>query len=108
MTPPVVVVLCTVPATGVDGRLGADDLAHRLVDEGLCACVNVVPGVVSFYRWQGAVERAEERLLVIKTRGERLPALREALPPGTRFVTPAEREVQRAERARQYGRRLAQ
>lgn len=57
----------------------AERIARVLVERRLAACVNVVPGVVSFYRWQGAVERAEERLLVIKTRGERLPALREAL-----------------------------
>jgi len=41
--------------------------------------VNVVPGVVSHYRWQGELQRDEERLLVIKTRAERIEALREAL-----------------------------
>ena len=45
----------------------------------LAACVNVLPGVVSVYRWKGEVCRDEELLLVIKTRAERLPALREAL-----------------------------
>ena len=45
----------------------ADRLARTLVDERLAACVNVVPGVRSTYRWQGAVEAADELLLVIKT-----------------------------------------
>jgi len=57
----------------------AERIAHALVERRLAACVSVVPGVVSHYRWQGAVERAEERLLVIKTRGDRLEALRAAL-----------------------------
>jgi periplasmic divalent cation tolerance protein len=57
----------------------AERIARALVERRLAACVNVVPGVVSVYRWRGAVCRDEERLLVIKTRAERLEALREAL-----------------------------
>ena len=57
----------------------AERIARALVERRLAACVNVVAGVVSFYRWKGAVEKEEERLLVIKTRAERLEALREAL-----------------------------
>lgn len=57
----------------------AERIARELVRLRLAACVNVVPGVVSFYRWQGEVQRDEERLLVIKTRASTLEALREAL-----------------------------
>jgi len=57
----------------------AERLARELVQRGLAACVNVVPGVVSHYRWKGELQRDEERLLVIKTRAERMGALREAL-----------------------------
>ena len=57
----------------------ADRLARALVERRLAACVNVVPGVVSHYRWQGELQRDEERLLVIKTRAERIDALRDAL-----------------------------
>ena len=63
----------------VGSAQAAERIAHALVERRLAACVSVVPGVVSHYRWQGAVERAEERLLVIKTRGDRLEALRAAL-----------------------------
>ena len=57
----------------------ADRLARALVERRLAACVNVVPGVVSHYRWKGELQRDEERLLVIKTRAERIDALRDAL-----------------------------
>ena len=57
----------------------AERIARALVERRLAACVNVVPGVVSTYRWRGEVCRDEERLLVVKTRAERLEALREAL-----------------------------
>lgn len=75
MTPAVVVVLCTAPVAATDGRLGAEALAHRLVDEGLCACVNVVPGVRSFFRWEGKVDSADELLLVAKTTAAAAPRL---------------------------------
>ena len=56
----------------------AERLARALVERRLAACVNVVPGVVSHYRWREALQRDHEHLLVIKTRAERLPALRAA------------------------------
>jgi len=57
----------------------AERIARQLVERRLAACVNVVPGLVSIYRWQERVERDEELLLVIKTRAERLEALRETI-----------------------------
>ena len=50
-------------------------IAGTLVEERLAACVNILPGVVSVYRWEGVVQRADEVLLMIKTSGARLPAL---------------------------------
>ena len=67
-------VLCTV---GSDED--AERIARQLVERELVACVNVVPRVISVYRWKGRIEREEERLLVIKTRGERFEALRQAI-----------------------------
>ncbi|MER3455386.1 MAG: divalent-cation tolerance protein CutA [candidate division GAL15 bacterium] len=67
-----VVCLITVPDLESARRI-----AQTLVEERLAACVNLVPGVRSVYRWQGAVEEAEEVLLVVKTTQERFPALRE-------------------------------
>jgi periplasmic divalent cation tolerance protein len=59
--------------------LDAERIATALVERGLAACVNIVPGVTSVYRWKGVVERDLELLLVIKTRADRFEALREAL-----------------------------
>jgi periplasmic divalent cation tolerance protein len=63
-------VLVTAPNTEC-----AELVASTLVEERLAACVNVVPGVHSFYRWEGVLQRDPELLLVIKTRAERVPAL---------------------------------
>lgn len=45
----------------------AEQLARKLVEERLAACVNVLSPVRSFYRWKGIIEDAAEWLLVIKT-----------------------------------------
>ena len=65
-----VLVYCTCP----DEQVG-QELARVLVDEGLAACVSVLPGVRSIYRWQDDVEQDMECLLMIKTRESRFAAL---------------------------------
>jgi len=73
-TDQVLVVLTTV---------GSEDdavrIASALVERRLAACVNVIPGVRSIYRWQGAIQDDREVLLVIKTTGDRREALTVAL-----------------------------
>jgi periplasmic divalent cation tolerance protein len=53
----------------------AERLARALLDARLAACVNVVPGVRSFYRWKGEIESAAEFMLIIKTSRDLFPAL---------------------------------
>ena len=60
--------------TAPDGEV-AERLARGLLEERLAACVNLIPGIRSFYRWQGAVQVDAEVLLVVKTRADRLEAL---------------------------------
>jgi periplasmic divalent cation tolerance protein len=69
-----VVVLCTVGS--VDD---AERIARAMVEQGHAACVNVVSGVSSFYRWKGEVARDDEWLLVMKTTAAHFEALREAV-----------------------------
>lgn len=57
----------------------AEHIARELVATSLVACVNVVPGVRSIYRWNGAVQADEEVLMILKTTVERLPDVRERL-----------------------------
>lgn len=67
-------VLSTCPDEAV-----AERIAGALVDQGLAACVNLVPGVTSVYRWQGQREQSSEILLLIKTRRDVYAALQAAL-----------------------------
>jgi periplasmic divalent cation tolerance protein len=54
----------------------AADLARAVLHERLAACVNVIGGVRSMFRWQGEIAEASEVLLLLKTRGDRVDALR--------------------------------
>lgn len=58
-----VLVYSTFPSTEAAAAIGAD-----LVDRRLAACVNIIPGMTSIYRWQGAQCRDAETVLIIKTR----------------------------------------
>ena len=57
----------------------AEKIARALVETRLAACVNIVPGIESVYRWQGKVESETEWMLVIKTTAGRFEAVREAI-----------------------------
>jgi periplasmic divalent cation tolerance protein len=77
------VVLTTVE-TGEDG----ERLARLLVERQLAACAQILPPMVSIYRWQGKVEQAEERLLLIKTTRAVYPQLETAIKEAHPYQTP--------------------
>ena len=78
-----IVILCTVP----DQESG-EKIAEALVEERLAACVNLLPGVVSTYRWEGAVKQDQELLLLIKTSGARFEAVRARIQALHPYDTP--------------------
>ena len=78
-----VVVLTTFPANG-----DVEVFASTLVQERLAACVNVLPNVRSIYTWDGKIERADERQLLIKTRTDRVHELETRLKALHRYEIP--------------------
>src|SRR5215831_3137156 len=78
-----IVILCTCSSDEE-----AERLARALLNARLAACVNVIPGVRSFYRWQGAIEDSSERLLMIKTSRALFPDLRSAIEKSHSYEIP--------------------
>ncbi|WP_430969757.1 divalent-cation tolerance protein CutA, partial [Serratia nevei] len=73
---PVSALICFCTCPDADS---AERIATALVAERLAACVNLLPGLRSVYRWQRKVEAAAEVLLLVKTSAEAYPALQERL-----------------------------
>jgi periplasmic divalent cation tolerance protein len=66
----------------------AERIARALLDDRLAACVNVLPGVRSFYRWKGRVEDAAECLLIIKSSRPLFASLRAAIEKAHSYDVP--------------------
>lgn len=97
MPSPFHVVLMTAPR----GKR-AEALARGLVTERLAACVNVVPGVVSHYRWRGKLCRDAECLLVAKTSAAKLPALKRWVASHHPYTVPEVLALKVADGAKTY------
>jgi len=67
----------------------AERAGRTLVERRLCACVNILPGMVSYYWWQGAIERGEEVVMIIKTRATLGESVRAAVKQMHSYTTPA-------------------
>jgi len=63
-------------------------IAKKLIEDHLAACVNVMPGVRSFFRWKGVIEEADECLLVIKSSRDLLDRLRLELEKAHTYEVP--------------------
>ncbi|MCC7257625.1 MAG: divalent-cation tolerance protein CutA [Gammaproteobacteria bacterium] len=63
-------VLCTCP-----GNTVAAEIATALIEQNLAACVNRIPGVRSYYRWDGHLQQEDEVLLLVKTTRARFDQL---------------------------------
>jgi periplasmic divalent cation tolerance protein len=67
----------------------AEQAGRTLVERRLCACVNILPGMISLYWWQGAIERGEEVVMIVKTRAALAEAVRAAVKELHSYSTPA-------------------
>jgi periplasmic divalent cation tolerance protein len=67
----------------------AEQAGTALVGAGLAACVNILPGMISVYRWQGRVERGQEVVMIVKTLEDRADAVRAAVLARHPYDVPA-------------------
>jgi len=57
----------------------AGRIAKVLIEENLAACVNIIPGIRSVYRWEGSIEHEDETLLIIKTGKTKIEGLKKRI-----------------------------
>jgi periplasmic divalent cation tolerance protein len=67
----------------------AEEAGRALVERRLCACVNILPGMVSYYWWQGTLERGEEVVMIVKTRASLSEAVCAAIKQTHSYTLPA-------------------
>ena len=79
-----IVVYTTFPNEKDAQKVGAE-----LVEERLAACVNILPGMVSVYRWEGAIESGNEAAMLVKTAKELESQVLEALAAKHPYSVPA-------------------
>jgi periplasmic divalent cation tolerance protein len=67
----------------------AERAGRAIVERRLAACVNILPGMISHYWWEGKVERGEEVVMIFKTRASLGEAVRAAVKETHSYTTPA-------------------
>ena len=67
----------------------AERIGRALLERRLAACVNILPGMISHYWWQGAIERGEEVVMIVKTRASLAEGVRAAVKEMHSYTTPA-------------------
>ena len=67
----------------------AERIGKAVLEKRLAACVNILPGMISHYWWQGAIERGEEVVMIIKTRASLAEAVRGEVKALHSYTTPA-------------------
>lgn len=77
-------VYTTYPSLGEAERAG-----QAIVGQRLAACVNILPGMISHYWWEGRVERGEEVVMIIKTRASLAEAVQQTVKASHPYSTPA-------------------
>jgi len=92
-----ITVLCT-----VNTQESADEIASSLVEEKLAACVNILNGITSVYRWKDSVAKDKEILMLIKTKKSLFPKLQERITQLHPYEVPEIIALDIAEGAKPY------
>jgi periplasmic divalent cation tolerance protein len=74
--------------TTTSGTSEGTDLAEKLVESRLAACVQIVPHIASVYFWEGKVQKDDEQLLLIKTTEEKYAALEKFISENHSYDVP--------------------
>ncbi|PCI36466.1 MAG: divalent-cation tolerance protein CutA [Elusimicrobia bacterium] len=80
---PYSLVLVTCPS-----RSEGETLAEKLVEASMAACVNIIPGIRSIYRWEGKIEKQDEVMLTIKTRTRMIGEVTEFIKENHKYDVP--------------------
>jgi periplasmic divalent cation tolerance protein len=88
--------------TTCDSEEQAESVGRHLVEQRLAACVSIVRGLRSIYRWRDQIEDATEWLLVIKSRRDLLPALRVEIEKKHSYEVPEVLALQVVEGSESY------
>jgi len=91
------IVLTTIP--NVDE---AESLANAIVENKLAACVQILPGMISVYVWEGKVQRENEHLMLIKTLPDKYAELEKFITANHSYTTPEIVAVESSEVAEPY------
>jgi periplasmic divalent cation tolerance protein len=67
----------------------AEKAGRSIVEQRLAACVNILPGMISHYWWEGQIERAEEVVMLVKTRAVLAEEVRRQVKEMHSYATPA-------------------
>jgi periplasmic divalent cation tolerance protein len=67
----------------------AEQAGRTIVERRLAACVNILPGMISHYWWEGKLERAEEAVMIVKTRAALAESVRQAVKETHSYKVPA-------------------
>ena len=91
------IVLTTVPNADE-----AESLANAIVENKLAACVQILPGMISVYVWEGKVQRENEHLMLIKTLPDKYVELEKFITANHSYTTPEIVAVESSEVAEPY------
>lgn len=75
--------------TTISSQVEAERLANLAIQNSLAVCVNLLPNMISVYKWEGKIDRSQECGMIFKTAQHQVPALKEWLLREHPYTLPA-------------------